>query len=148
MVQLHDGFAAVAEVYARVKLGGCALSGPRLSWQEGVPQCTNSPSRRALSKPFSTEPASGRSPAVNLRGGPLSGVLPDAMRFCFDVASAGTPLAGAQLMIDEPQGRGPMQKLRHDEFELADLILLCPCGSADVEVLSGRELMVMSVEVA
>jgi hydrogenase nickel incorporation protein HypA/HybF len=85
--------------------------------------------------------------AVNVRVGPLSGVLPDAMRFCFDVASAGTSLAGAQLLIDEPQGRARCRSCR-DEFELADLILLCPCGSADVEVLSGRELTLMSVEVA
>ena len=31
---------------------------------------------------------------VNLRIGPLSGVLPDAVRFCFEVVSADTPLAG------------------------------------------------------
>ncbi len=85
--------------------------------------------------------------AVNLKVGSLSGVLPDAMRFCFDVASADTPLAGARLMIDEPQGRARCRDCL-DEFELTDLILLCPCGSADVEVLSGRELMLMSVEVA
>jgi hydrogenase nickel incorporation protein HypA/HybF len=85
--------------------------------------------------------------AVNLRVGPLSGVLPDAMRFCFDVASAGTPLAGARLMIDEPQGQARCRSC-YDEFELADPILLCPCGSADVEILSGRELMLVSVEVA
>jgi len=29
-----------------------------------------------------------------------------------------------------------------------DLILLCPCGSADVEVLAGQELLIRSVEVA
>ncbi|MDQ0616965.1 hydrogenase maturation nickel metallochaperone HypA/HybF [Arthrobacter globiformis] len=85
--------------------------------------------------------------AVNLRIGPLSGVLADAVRFCFDVATAGTPLAGARLQIDEPQGRGRCRSCQ-DEFTLSDLILLCPCGSADVEVLSGRELMLMSVEVA
>lgn len=84
---------------------------------------------------------------VNLRIGPLSGVLPDAMRFCFDIVSAGTSLAGAQLKIDEPRGLARCRSCG-TEFELADLILLCPCGSADVEVLSGRELMVMSVEVA
>jgi hydrogenase nickel incorporation protein HypA/HybF len=85
--------------------------------------------------------------AVNVKVGPLSGVLPDAMRFCFDVAAAGTALAGAQLMIDEPRGLARCRSC-HDEFELTDLILLCPCGSADVEVLSGGELMLMSVEVA
>ncbi|MET1022366.1 MAG: hydrogenase maturation nickel metallochaperone HypA [Arthrobacter sp.] len=85
--------------------------------------------------------------AVNVQVGPLSGVLPDAMRFCFDVASAGTPLADAQLVVDEPRGLARCRSC-HEEFELSDLILLCPCGSADVEVLSGRELMLVSVEVA
>jgi hydrogenase nickel incorporation protein HypA/HybF len=85
--------------------------------------------------------------AVNLTIGPLSGVMADAVRFCFDVATAGTPLAGARLQIVEPQGRGRCRSCQ-DEFTLSDFILLCPCGSADVEVLSGRELMLMSVEVA
>jgi hydrogenase nickel incorporation protein HypA/HybF len=85
--------------------------------------------------------------AVNLRVGTLSGVLPDAMRFCFDVVSAGTPLAGARLWIDEPRGLARCRTCQ-GEFELPDLILLCPCGSADVESLGGRELMLMSVEVA
>jgi hydrogenase nickel incorporation protein HypA/HybF len=84
---------------------------------------------------------------VNLRIGPLSGVLPDAVRFCFEVVSADTPLAGAVLRIDEPQGRGRCRSCR-DEFVLEDMFLLCPCGSADVEIVSGRELMVTSVEVS
>ena len=84
---------------------------------------------------------------VNLRIGALSGVLPDAMRFCFEVASAGTTLAGAQLKIDEPRGQGRCRNCKRD-FVVEDLILLCPCGSADVEVLGGRELAVTSVEVA
>jgi hydrogenase nickel incorporation protein HypA/HybF len=28
------------------------------------------------------------------------------------------------------------------------LILLCPCGSADVEVLAGRDLRILSMEVS
>ena len=84
---------------------------------------------------------------VNLRIGPLSGVLPDAVRFCFEVVSADTPLAGAALTIDEPAGRARCRSCR-DEFVLEDMFLLCPCGSADVEIVSGRELVVTSVEVA
>jgi hydrogenase nickel incorporation protein HypA/HybF len=34
------------------------------------------------------------------------------------------------------------------EFALADLILLCPCGSADVEVLAGRDMKILSMEVS
>ena len=45
-------------------------------------------------------------------------------------------------------GAGPDAAAASEDFVLEDLILLCPCGSADVEVLGGRELLVTSVEVA
>ena len=38
--------------------------------------------------------------AVNVRVGDRSGVVPDAMSFCFDVVAAETPLAGAALVIE------------------------------------------------
>ncbi len=83
---------------------------------------------------------------VRLRVGRLSGVVPDAMRFCFELATDGTILHGAALDIDEPPGVAHCRTCGED-FSLTDLILLCPCGSADVEVLSGRELVVASVDV-
>jgi hydrogenase nickel incorporation protein HypA/HybF len=85
--------------------------------------------------------------AVRLRVGRLSGVVPDAMRFCFELVTEGTPLQGAALDIEEPAGRARCRSCT-EEFALQDLVLLCPCGSADVEVLGGRELAVASVEVA
>lgn len=83
---------------------------------------------------------------VNLKIGRLSGVLPDAVRFCFELVSEDTPLAGADLRIDEPQGRIRCRSCLQTVV-LPDMLLLCICGSADVEVTSGRELMVTSVEV-
>ena len=84
---------------------------------------------------------------VRLQVGRLSGVVPDALTFCFDLAAAGTPLDGARLEIEEPTGRAHCRDC-DAEFGLQDLILLCDCGSADVEVMSGRELQLTSVEVA
>jgi hydrogenase nickel incorporation protein HypA/HybF len=84
---------------------------------------------------------------VRVRIGRLSGVVPDAMRFCFDLVTAGTPLEGAVLEIEEQEGRGRCRSCG-EEVVLADLVLLCSCGSADVEVLAGRELAVASVEMA
>jgi hydrogenase nickel incorporation protein HypA/HybF len=81
---------------------------------------------------------------VRLRVGRLAGVVPDAMRFCFELVTAGTPLDGAALEFEQPEGRGRCRTCGA-EFVLADLILLCNCGSADVEVLAGRELVVASV---
>jgi hydrogenase nickel incorporation protein HypA/HybF len=84
--------------------------------------------------------------SVRLEIGRLSGVVPDSVRFCFDVLCAGTSLAGARLEIAEPSGRARCRECG-DEFTLDDFILLCPCGSADAEVLAGRELRITSVEV-
>ena len=84
---------------------------------------------------------------VRLRVGRLTGVIPEAMQFCFELTTEGTPLEGATLEIDQPAGRAHCRTC-DDDFDLPDLILLCPCGSADVEVLNGRELEVASVDVA
>ncbi len=84
---------------------------------------------------------------VNLRVGRLSGVLPDAMRFCFEVICAGTRLAGAELRIEEPEGKAGCLTCGR-EFVVPDNILLCPCGSANVRVTGGLELSITSVEVA
>jgi hydrogenase nickel incorporation protein HypA/HybF len=83
---------------------------------------------------------------VRLRVGRLSGVVPSALTFCFELAASGTPLEGAQLVIEEQTGRARCRTCGED-FSLDDLILLCDCGSADVEVMAGRDLQVMSVEV-
>jgi hydrogenase nickel incorporation protein HypA/HybF len=83
---------------------------------------------------------------VRLRVGRLTAVVPDALTFCFDLATAGTPLEGAALEIAEEPGRGHCRSC-DAHFELPDAFLLCACGSADVELLAGRELMVASVEV-
>ena len=85
--------------------------------------------------------------AVRVWVGRLAGVVPDAMRFCFELVTAGTPLEGAALEIEQPEGLGRCRDCGK-EFLLPDLVLLCPCGSADVEVLAGRELAVASVVMA
>jgi hydrogenase nickel incorporation protein HypA/HybF len=90
---------------------------------------------------------SARVATVRVRVGRLAGVVPDAMRFCFELVTSGTALDGAVLEFDQPEGRGRCRTCGAD-FVLADLILLCVCGSADVEVLAGRELAVASVVLA
>ena len=85
--------------------------------------------------------------AVHVRIGKVSGVVPGAVRFCFDLVAEGTPVAGAVLDITEPEGRARCRGCGA-EFGVDDLVLLCACGSADVELLSGNELTLSSVEVA
>ena len=84
---------------------------------------------------------------VRLSIGKLSGVVVDSVRFCFDLAAEGTTLEGAVLEVDEPSGHCRCRDCA-TEFEVDDPIVLCPaCAGADVDVQSGRDLRIVSVEV-
>jgi hydrogenase nickel incorporation protein HypA/HybF len=84
---------------------------------------------------------------VHLEIGVLSGVVPDSIRFCFDLATEGTALEGAELKITEIPARCRCRGCG-TEFQPEGTIVLCPCGSADVAVLGGEELKILSVSVA
>ncbi len=94
------------------------------------------------------EQAAGRRVTrVRLEIGSLSAIMPDAIRFCFDVCAADTPLAGALLEIDAIPGRG---RCRHcgAETALNRLAGRCPsCGTAGLELLTGQELTIKEMEV-
>lgn len=84
---------------------------------------------------------------VRIEIGALSGIVADAVRFCFGPVTAGTPLEGARLEIDEPPGRMRCRRCGR-EFDTTDILALCGCGSAELDVLRGRELRIREVEVA
>jgi hydrogenase nickel incorporation protein HypA/HybF len=85
--------------------------------------------------------------SVKLEVGALCAVVPDAMTFCFDLVAEGTVADGATLEVDLLPGEARCRRCGVS-FELNDPILLCPCGSADVEVLAGRDLRILSMEVS
>ena len=85
---------------------------------------------------------------LTMRVGALSGVVPDALRFAFEVLSRGTMADGAELRIE------PVPIIAHcapcgREFETADLLGACPrCGEPATQVRQGRELELGSLEVS
>jgi hydrogenase nickel incorporation protein HypA/HybF len=83
---------------------------------------------------------------VRLRIGELSGVVPDAIRFCFELAAEGTPVEGAVLEIDEVAAVCRCRTC-DSEFRPVYAIRLCACGSADVAVIAGEEMRIASVGV-
>jgi hydrogenase nickel incorporation protein HypA/HybF len=85
--------------------------------------------------------------AVRLEIGALTGVVADSVRFCFDLVTEGTNLAGARLEISQPNARCACADCGR-EFAPDGPVLLCPCGSAAVSVLAGQELRITAVEVA
>lgn len=78
--------------------------------------------------------------------GKLSAVLPDAVRFCFEVCCEGTLLAGAALDILEPAGRARCRACAA-EVALDQPFGHCACGSSDLDWLSGMELSIREMEV-
>jgi hydrogenase nickel incorporation protein HypA/HybF len=84
---------------------------------------------------------------VSLEIGPMSGVVADSVRFCFDLVTEGTNLEGALLEITQPPASCHCLLCLAD-FEPDGPIALCPCGSAEVAVLTGQELKITSVQVA
>ena len=90
--------------------------------------------------------AGRRVTSVTLEIGTLSGVVADSVRFCFDLVTVGTVLEGASLDIREPEGRARCERCDL-EFGVSDLLLLCGCGSADVRIVSGDQLLIKSVGV-
>ena len=82
---------------------------------------------------------------VRLEVGRLSGVVPDAMEFYYELIIGGTALEGSTLVIEQTPGAAHCRSCGRD-FTLDELILLCRCGSAEVDLIAGRELRVLSVE--
>ena len=85
---------------------------------------------------------------VNLRVGKLAAVVADSLRFCFEIAAKETPLDGAELGIEEIPVVA-MCKTCNAEWTIEGPAFSCQqCGSAQIEILSGRELNIESIEVA
>jgi hydrogenase nickel incorporation protein HypA/HybF len=86
--------------------------------------------------------------SVNLKIGELSAVVTDSLRFCFDIAAKNTPVDGARLVIETVPVVARCRKCRH-EWTIKGPAFSCEkCGSGDIDLLSGRELDIQSIEIA
>jgi hydrogenase nickel incorporation protein HypA/HybF len=84
---------------------------------------------------------------VVLEIGRLSGVVPDALRFCFELCAKDTTLDGALLEIREIPGLAHCGACGAD-VELDFPVGMCACGSPELAIVSGRELRIKQVELA
>lgn len=82
---------------------------------------------------------------IRLEVGQLTAVMPDAIRFCFDVCAAGTVAQSAQLEIIERPGMGEC-RCCGQQFPLDVPFGLCDCGSTDVAIAQGQELQITELE--
>ena len=84
---------------------------------------------------------------LELAVGRLSGVHCDSLRFAFDLLSPGTLVEGAELDIAEPSAVCCCRKCGARR-EIEELVVVCPqCGSGDVSIEEGRDLLLQSIEI-
>jgi len=78
--------------------------------------------------------------------GVYSGVDPEALRFAFPVAAEGTLLEGAELVIETLPVTFRCRNCGAGPFEAG--AMMCPrCRSLNIEVTTGREIDISSVEI-
>jgi hydrogenase nickel incorporation protein HypA/HybF len=86
--------------------------------------------------------------AIHLRLGPLSGVVPEALRSAYELAREGSPLNAAELVIEEVPLVTYCPTCAAERAPPSAQWLCCPdCGTPTPEVVRGRELEVVALEV-
>jgi hydrogenase nickel incorporation protein HypA/HybF len=85
---------------------------------------------------------------LRMRIGALSGVVPDALSFAFEVLQKNTPAAEAKLEIETVPASCWCAGCQ-TEFPVPDLIYQCPqCHELSAELRHGLELELVSIEVS
>ena len=85
---------------------------------------------------------------INLKVGRLSAVVADSLRFCFEIAARDTRLSGAELNIEEVPVTAQCSECGH-RWTIEGPAFSCEaCRSGSIRLLTGRELDIVSIEVA
>ena len=78
--------------------------------------------------------------------GRLMAVLPEAVRFCFELCAAGTAVQGAELDLVEVLARARCRSCGLEQT-FDQPFGICRCGGSDLAWIAGEELRVKTVEV-
>ncbi len=90
----------------------------------------------------------GRVTALRLRLGVLSCVHRDALEFCYELAAQGTPVEGAQLVIEEVPVEVYCPRCRRQSRLDSIQKFCCPhCGQPTADIRQGKELELASIEI-
>jgi hydrogenase nickel incorporation protein HypA/HybF len=85
---------------------------------------------------------------IHLRLGPLSGVVKEALLSAYEIARAGDALEEAELVIEEVPVRAHCPTCQATRAVVSVQQLCCAeCGTPTPQVVSGRELDIVALEV-
>ena len=78
--------------------------------------------------------------------GRLTAVVPESLRFYFEALSQGTPLEGAELVVETMALRTRCRSCLLETEPDFPMLSCMRCGCS-VEILSGRELRLVSIDI-
>lgn len=84
---------------------------------------------------------------INLKVGKLAAVVPGSLKFCFEVATKDTLLEGALLHIEEIPVNARCKSCGYSWTAIKPVFICEKCDSGSVDLLSGLELDIVSIEV-
>jgi hydrogenase nickel incorporation protein HypA/HybF len=85
---------------------------------------------------------------IRIKLGQLAGVIPDSLDFCFNILVSETNMKQAVLCIEQVPLISECRECQC-RFQVEDYIFLCPsCQSANLDLISGKELEIVDIEVA
>jgi len=93
------------------------------------------------------ENGGARVTSVTVEIGALSGVIPDAVEFCFEACSKQTMLDGARLIIEAIPGLGRCPECGLEQAMDQHSFACEGCGALGLERLQGEELRIKELEV-
>ncbi|MEW6685453.1 MAG: hydrogenase maturation nickel metallochaperone HypA [Candidatus Edwardsbacteria bacterium] len=84
---------------------------------------------------------------IHLKIGEMTTYVPDSVRFYFGILSKGTMAEAAELRIDSLPLLASCKKCAQ-KFQVKNYRFVCSfCSSTELEIISGRELFIESLEV-
>lgn len=84
--------------------------------------------------------------AFTVRAGVLRGIVPEALDMAFAEAAKGTVAEGAKLKLEITPAKARC-RLCGEKFAPTVDSFLCPvCNQADVEILEGNEILLLSLD--
>lgn len=96
---------------------------------------------------IAAEHAAGRRVAkVEVKVGHLRQVVPAALEFAFELTAQGTPVEGAQLVVEQVAAAGLCRRCGAESVLPGFPLTCAQCGDLDVDVIRGEELLVDSLE--
>lgn len=85
---------------------------------------------------------------VNVQIGQLRQIIPETLTYCWSLVSQATELEGSSLRVESVPARIRCTSCSGTETITAPIMVCSGCGGHRVEVVSGEEFLITSLELA